>query len=127
MSVGVLLVTHNELGAQLVKSATGTLGRLPLPTEAVAVELGDPVESIAIRVRNALDALEHPHGVLVLTDLFGATPSNVVSRAIDSRQARCVAGVNLPMLLRVMNYSGSNLDELLEIAYDGGRNGIIVL
>ncbi|MGB1110200.1 MAG: PTS sugar transporter subunit IIA [Gammaproteobacteria bacterium] len=126
MSVGVLLVTHNEVGAHLVKSATGTLGRLPLPTEVVSVDLADSVEQVAIRVRNALDALEQPDGVLVLTDLFGATPSNVANRAIEGRDARCVAGVNLPMLLRVMNYSGKNLDELVETAYDGGRNGIIV-
>ncbi|CAK0770012.1 hypothetical protein CCP3SC15_4060003 [Gammaproteobacteria bacterium] len=69
-------------------------------------------------------SLDQGDGVLVLTDMYGSTPSNIACR-LDSEKVRIVAGVNLPMLIRVLNYSYLSLEDLTNKAISGGRDGII--
>ena len=64
--------------------------------------------------------------MLVLTDLFGSTPSNIANRLINSHNVSVVSGVSVPMLLRIMNYPDSQLDKLGEIAVSGARDGVVV-
>ncbi len=64
--------------------------------------------------------------MLVLTDLYGSTPSNIANRLVDTHNASVVSGVNVPMLLRIMNYPDSQHDELSEVAASGARNGVVV-
>lgn len=128
MPVGVLLMTHEAIGPALMQAARHVLGKkLPLPLDAVEVPAdGDPGEMLRLGARHAR-ALDHGDGVLVLTDVFGATPCNVARRMDDlGVRQRCVPGLNLPMLLRVLNYSDRPLEELAEVAASGGRNGIFV-
>ena len=127
MAVGVLLMTHEAIGPALVQAARHVLGKLPLPLDTVEVPAdGDPGEMLRLGASHAR-ALDHGDGVLVLTDVFGATPCNIARRMdeLGVRQ-RCVPGLNLPMLLRVLNYSDRPLEELAEVAASGGRNGIFV-
>ena len=72
-----------------------------------------------------LKDLDTGEGVLLLTDLFGATPSNIAQAIREAHNARLVTGLNLPMLIRVMNYPDLNLDELADEAVEGGQSGII--
>jgi PTS system ascorbate-specific IIA component len=64
--------------------------------------------------------------VLVLTDMYGSTPSNIASRLVRERGWRLIAGVNLPMLIRVLNYSGLGIHELISKALSGGHDGIML-
>lgn len=127
MSVGVLLMTHEAIGPALVAAAKHVMGKLPLSVDAFEVAANaDPAAMLARSAEHARK-LDHGGGVLVLTDVFGATPCNVARRLDDlGVNLRCVPGLNLPMLLRVLNYADSPLDELAELAATGGRSGIFV-
>ena len=74
-----------------------------------------------------LDQLDEGDGVLVLTDAYGSTPSNIACRLGARRQVAVVTGLNLPMLLRVLNYPALPLDELKEKAVSGGRDGVLLV
>ena len=125
MSVGVLLLTHEAMGAALVGAARHVLGRLSLPLDVIEVDSGaDPDSTLTDAARHAR-GLDHGDGVLVLTDLYGATPCNVAQRLPAlGLHMHCVSGLNLPMLLRVLNYPEQSLDELAQTAASGGRGGI---
>jgi PTS system mannose-specific IIA component len=127
MSVGVLLMTHEAMGAALVSAARHVLGRLPLPVQVQEVAAdADPEQMLRTAAANARD-LDHGDGILVLSDLYGATPCNIARRLPGlGVRMHCVAGLNLPMLLRVLNYPEQSLDELAQTAASGGRGGIVV-
>ena len=104
MSVGILLITHEGIGSALLAVATRLLRQLPLHTEAFEVPFdADPDELLPL-ASAALRRVDGGQGVLVLTDLYGATPSNLASKlARIGTPVRRVSAVSLPMLLRVMN------------------------
>lgn len=127
MSVGILLVTHAGIGNALLDVATRLLNKMPLACAAFEVPFdGDP-DLLLPQASAALRKVDGGHGVLVLTDLYGATPSNIAARlARLGTPVRRVAALNLPMLLRVMNYADLPLDELPAVAAAGARNGAIM-
>lgn len=126
MAVGVLLITHEGIGSALLAVATRLLRQLPLQAEALEVPFdGDPDEWLP-RASAALRRVDGGQGVLVLTDLYGASPSNLAARlARLGTPVRRISAANLPMLLRVMNYPELELDELPAVAAAGARNGVI--
>jgi PTS system ascorbate-specific IIA component len=126
MAVGILLITHEGIGNALVAVATRLLRKLPLETAAFEVPFdGDP-DALLPQASAALRKVDGGDGVLVLTDLYGATPSNIASRlARLGTPVRRVSALSLPMLLRVMNYADLDLDELPAVAAAGARNGAI--
>lgn len=127
MAVGILLITHTGIGQALVASATRLLRQLPLRTEAFEVAYDADSELLLPAASAALRRVDGGLGVLVLTDLYGATPSNLAAQlARIGTPVRRVSAVNLPMLLRVMNYADLSLDELPAIAAAGARNGVIL-
>ena len=83
-------------------------------------------EALAEHARKAAALLDHGAGVLVLTDMYGATPSNIALRLAGAK-VRIVTGLNLPMLMRVLNYSQLGLDQLAEKAVSGGREGVFLV
>ena len=125
MAVGILLITHLGIGTALVGVATRLMDTLPLRTEALEVPYdGDPDEWLP-QASAALRKVDGGDGVLVLTDLYGATPSNLAARVAQlGTPVRRVSALNLPMLLRVMNYAELPLDELPAVAAAGARNGV---
>ncbi|NCT67526.1 MAG: PTS fructose IIA subunit family protein [Rhodanobacteraceae bacterium] len=127
MTVGVLLMTHEAMGAALVGAAHHVLGRLPLPlaVQEIAAD-ADPEQMLRTAAARAR-TLDRGDGVLVLSDLYGATPCNIAQRLPGlGVRMHCVSGLNLPMLLRVLNYPEQSLDELAQTAASGGRGGIVV-
>ena len=125
MSVGILLLTHEAMGDALIETARHLLGRVSLKIDAFSIPPGSDTDfamtSAAARVRK----LDSGDGVLVLTDVFGATPSNIIDKIQPlGVKIRRVSGLNLPMLLRVLNYSEQNLAELAQTAADGARAGV---
>lgn len=127
MSVGILLITHQGIGATLVAAATRLLGQLPLRTESFEVAYDADVDLLLPQASAALRRVDGGAGVLVMTDLYGSTPSNLGAQiARLGTPVRRISAVNLPMLLRVMNYADLPLEELPAIAATGARNGVIV-
>lgn len=127
MSVGLLLITHQPLGSDLVGIASRILGDLPAGLEALEVVNDVPREDLLADARCRLERLDRGDGVLVLTDLYGSTPANVaVALLTDQERLRVIAGVNLPMLLRALNYAELDLDAVAEKALQGGRNGVVL-
>ena len=122
--VAILVITHDQVGRVLVDTAVATLGFCPLATAVLSVARNvDP----DILSRNAVQmavSLDQGDGVLVLTDMYGSTPGNIACR-LDGERIRVVAGVNLPMIIRVLNYSYLSLDELMHKALTGGRDGVL--
>ena len=106
MAVGILLITHEGIGNALVAVATRLLRKLPLETEAFEVPFDGDLDALLPLASAALRRVDGGHGVLVLTDLYGATPSNLAARlARLGTPVRRVSALSLPMLLRVMNYA----------------------
>jgi mannose PTS system EIIA component len=127
MTVGLLLITHNRVGAELLGTASATLGICPLATAVLPVMPDSDPEALVTRGRHMVAELDQGHGVLVLTDVYGSTPSNIATRVAEhDGRAMVVAGINLPMLLRILNYPQLDLQDLAEKALSGGRDGILL-
>ena len=127
--IGVLLVTHGEIGAAMLASANQILGGAPKQVATLSVWRQDDPDDLVLRARELLEELDAGDGVLVLTDIFGATPGNVVSRLLDDNRIEGVSGVSLPMLLRVLTSrngsTGSKLSAAVQRALSGGSEGVV--
>jgi len=123
--VGVLLVTHNGLGDSFVDCVKHVLGKVPDNLKVLSVLAGDDPQKKMEEGRDLIKQLDTGGGVLILADVFGATPSNVGRRLCHGEHVMGVAGLNLPMLLRVMCSPDRSLAELAEIALNGGRECIV--
>ena len=126
MAVGLLIITHNRIGEDLLGTARSMLGRLPLETAWLPVsQSGDPDDllTLATEYHRKLDTGD---GVLVLTDMYGSTPSNIATRLLQYPKTQVIAGINLPMLVRVLNYPQLRLHELVNKAISGGHDGIVL-
>ncbi|EMR4108659.1 MULTISPECIES: PTS sugar transporter subunit IIA [Stenotrophomonas] len=127
MTCGILLVTHPGVGTALLDVATRLLRQLPLKTEAFEVPFDADLDALLPLASAALRRVDGGHGVLILTDLYGASPANLAGQlARLGTPVRRVSALSLPMLLRVMNYPEQGLDQLPATAAAGTRNGAIV-
>lgn len=126
MSVSVLLITHAKLGHDLLGTVTEVMGAPPLITEVMAVRRVLDTDALVRQGKRLLDRLDGGDGVLVLTDAFGSTPSNIANRIVRDRNACVVAGLNLPMLVSVYNYPDLPLEAQAQNALQSGRDGIVL-
>ena len=127
MSAGILLVTHENIGAQLVavcdaifKQRMTAVTLVSVPADIRPEVLGEYADLI----RTAMLADDNGEGLLVLTDMYGATPDNLARYFSTECNARVVSGINLPMLLRVLNYAHQPLEQLCQTALTGGTKGV---
>ena len=123
--IGVLVVTHGSIGEALVSSAAQILGNPPQQVATLSVWRQDDPDDLVLRARELLDGLDAGDGVLVLTDIFGATPGNVVSRLLQDGRIEGVSGVSLPMLLRVLSKRKGPLSAAVQRALSGGAEGVV--
>jgi mannose PTS system EIIA component len=127
--IGVLLVTHGDIGTALLASASQILGDAQKQAATLSVWRADDVDDLVLRARELIDGLDAGDGVLVLTDIFGATPGNVVSRLLEDGKIEGVSGASLPMLLRVLTSrngsKGNKLRGAVERALSGGADGVV--
>lgn len=125
MTVGVLLICHAGIGAALAQTAREMLPDLPLPLRVLDVPQDSDPERTFELARDLVKEIDDGSGVLILTDLFGATPCNIAGRLQADHNVHMVTGLNLPMLIRTLNYPQLPLKELVVKARSGGMDGII--
>lgn len=124
--VGILLVTHNGLGDSLVDCVRHVTGATPENLKTLSVLAHDDPQQKEAEGRALIMQLDSGKGVLILCDVFGATPSNIAQRLCEPGRVEGIAGVNLPMLLRVSVCSRNKpLTEMFERALEGGRECIV--
>jgi PTS system ascorbate-specific IIA component len=123
--VGVLLITHGGLGEQLLRAAAHTLGSQPERVECLTVSDRDQPEALLVRARAALARVDDGSGVLVVTDMFGATPANVAAKILANGRVEGLAGANLPMLVRALAHRQEPLAAVVEKARSGAAEGVV--
>ena len=123
MKVGILLITHSDIGKQLLLTATSVFGKNPFQVELLSVDNYDQPNDVKELAEKYVKFLDNGAGVLVLTDIIGTTPSNI-SSSISHEKIKVVAGLNLSMILNVFNYPDVSLDQLSTKALEGGMEGV---
>ena len=123
--IGVLIVTHGEIGTALLHSASQILGADQPQVATLSVWRQDDPDDLILRARELVDGIDAGDGVLILTDIFGATPGNVVSRLLEDGRIEGVSGVSLPMLLRVLTSRNGSLPAAVQRAKTGGADGVV--
>ena len=125
--IGVVVVTHGQLAAELVNAAEAIVGDLPR-FAAVSIGWHDDTDDAREEIRQAIARLQDESGVLVLTDMFGGTPTNLGLSFVEPDRVEVVTGVNLPMLIKLASLRPAQ-PELLAVARElreTGRNAIHV-
>jgi len=112
MSAGLLIISHDGIGAALLGTATFMLGACPLPTKLLTASRDCNPEELVADALEEITALDTGDGVLILTDLYGSTPSNIAKLLSSKVNVRTVSGLNLSMLIRVLNYPELDLQHL---------------
>jgi PTS system ascorbate-specific IIA component len=126
MSIGILLVTHGRLGQLLLNTVSETMGPLSLPTSVLEIRRVQSPEVLLRQGGRLIEKLNAGAGVLILTDAFGSTPSNIATQLGATPQTQVIAGVNLPMLLRIYNYPELDLKAMTQNALEGGQRGVAI-
>lgn len=123
--VGILIVSHGAFGESLIHSASHVLGKRPLFLRQLGLTVHDDPDAILPVAEDLIRFLDQGQGVLVLTDIYGATPSNIASRLLVAGRVEGIAGVNLPMLIRALTYRDEPLAAVLEKALTGAVEGVL--
>jgi len=125
--VGILLVTHNGLGDSLLDCVQHVTGRIPHHLKSLSVLAEDDPQAKEKEGSALIKLLDTGAGVLILTDIYGATPSNIARRLCQPGHVEAIAGVNLPMLLRVACGPDMPVKDMAQRALQGGRECIIAM
>jgi len=123
--IGVLVVSHGDIGAALLASAEQILGAKQARAAALGVARGEDPDAVLARARELAARLDDGSGLLVLTDMFGATPCNVAARLLADGRVEGVSGVSLPMLIRVLSGRNGSLPGAVQRALSGGAEGVV--
>lgn len=127
MTVGLLVITHNQIGRELIDTAASILGNNALDVHFISVSANlkpQDLGSYTDQIKNTLDEMDSGGGVLILTDLCGATPYNLAHNFAVKSNIIVVSGINLPMLLRVLSYRHQPLQQLSLTAIEGACKGV---
>jgi len=121
--IGGLILTHGQLGAELVKAAKTIVGQID-HVSALSIGWNDDVSSSKKKIEEALHKVNQGRGVIVLTDMFGGTPSNLALSFLEQEELEIITGVNLPMVIKLANQgeSGSVSGLATEITQQGQRH-----
>ncbi len=124
--VGALVVTHGQLGQELVSAAQAIVGEISY-IAAVSIGWNDDVNESKKKIEEAVAEVDQGKGVIILTDMFGGTPSNLSLPLLKRNELEIVTGVNLPMVIKVANQSGTDsLSELVTQVKKQGQSHISI-
>ncbi|MDD2989222.1 MAG: PTS fructose transporter subunit IIA [Zoogloea sp.] len=123
--IGILLITHGSLGESLIQCACHVMNRRPPQILQMGVSgQDDPLDALPL-ARQLLGLVDSGDGVLILTDILGATPANIAAKLLEPGRIEGVAGANLPMLLRTITYRERSMDILVKKAVAGACEGVV--
>ncbi len=125
MPVGLITVTHGRIGEELIDVGCQILGHPGLTIRSCRFDRSDDTRQLERDLGDTLAEIDDGTGVLVLTDLYGASPCNTAWRVAHDGRVRVLAGINLPMVLRAFNYARLDLETITRRAAEGGRIGVI--
>jgi PTS system ascorbate-specific IIA component len=123
--IGILLITHGTLGESLIHTAIHVLNKRPPRLRQFGVTAQDDPLLLIPQARALVKELDSGDGVLILTDMYGASPANLASKLIEAGKVEVVAGVNLPMLIRALTYRERSMNVMITKAISGGCEGVI--
>jgi len=123
--IGILIISHENLGESLIQCATHVIGEKLQEVMVLSVFAHDNPDDVVVNAREMIDQIDMGDGVLVLSDIYGATPCNIACQLIEPGKVECLAGVNLPMLIRALTYRNEPLAVMMEKAVSGGKDGIL--
>jgi PTS system ascorbate-specific IIA component len=123
--IGILLIAHGTLAESLIHCASHVLGKRPMRVRQLGVTIHDDPETILPQAQDLVEHLDDGNGVLIMTDMYGATPGNLAARLLHPGQVEGIAGVNLPMLIRALTYRDQPLEVMIKKAISGGCEGVM--
>lgn len=123
--IGIILVTHGNFGESLLSAASMIMGDNEKCT-ALGIDVSRPMDEIIQELKKKVQELDTGSGVLIMTDMFGGTPTNISLSLLSHSQTEVITGVNLPMLLKAMGGRDKKLDNLAQEIKGAGKQGILV-
>ena len=123
--IGILIISHGALGEALIHCASHMLNKRPPSLKQLSVTGKDDPVLLLPQARAMVRELDSGAGVLVFTDMYGGTPSNITSKLIVPGKIEGVAGINLPMLIRALTYRDRDLPTIITKAVSGGCEGVL--
>ncbi len=123
--IGILIIAHGRFGESLIECATHVMGSPPPMLLQLGIQTHDDPTTILPKAQSMVQDLNQGDGVLILSDMYGATPCNLVGKLLVPGKVEGVSGVNLPMLVRALTYRNGDIMALTEKALSGGREGVL--
>ena len=123
--IGILIIAHGTLGESLVHCASHVLNKRPPRLRQLGITAQDDPALLLPQARNLVKELDAGDGVLILSDMYGGTPSNMAAKLVMPGKVEAVAGVSLPMLIRVLTYRDRDLQTIVTKAISGGCEGVM--
>lgn len=125
--IGILIISHGNLGDSLIHCANHVRGEKSKHLTSLIITPDDDPDVLSHKAMALAEQLDQGDGVLILCDICGATPCNIASRLTSPGRIECLAGVNVPMLVRALTYRTETLAVALDKALNGGREGVLRL
>jgi PTS system ascorbate-specific IIA component len=123
--IGVVIIAHENLGDMLIRCVTHVLGARPAKFESLDIGSHDDAFKLLPQARQLVASLDDGEGVLIISDLYGATPCNLACKLIVPGRVEVVTGASLPMLVRAFTYRDKGLSMMASKAVSGGRDGVL--
>jgi len=125
--VGIMLVAHGRIAESLLHCAVHMLGENPEHCVAIPIDSHDNFITMSARIQTCIEELNQGHGVIILTDIMGGTPCNTMRDFLVPNQVEVITGMNLPMLIRTLNFRDQSLEFVIKKAMSGGIDGVLQL
>ena len=123
--IGILVVTHAELGHALIETVKFILGDDPDNLSSVSINIQKDPDSLRKKIKKGISQVKTDQGVIILTDMFGGTPSNLSYSFLDEGKVEVISGVNLPILLKAVNSrSKMDMEKLITAIVEHGKRSI---
>jgi len=123
--IGILIIAHDSLGESLARAVTHVLGSRPVQFEVLSVASSDDPHALLPAAHELIKRLDTGKGVMIFSDIYGATPSNLAGKLLKPGRVEGIAGVNLPMLVRAFTYRSRDLETMIKKAVTGGCEGVL--
>jgi PTS system ascorbate-specific IIA component len=123
--IGFLIISHINFGEGLISCVTHVLGQRPPQLATLAIGPNDDPTDLLPAAREVVKLLDTGKGVVIFTDIYGASPCNLACKLMDPGKVEVVTGVNLPMLVRALTYRNRDLETVIKKAVSGGCDGVL--